>query len=198
MTIKRFDKQAFNGFTIVELLVVVVVIAILASVTIVAYNGITVRAANVSRMAELRQWEKIFDQYYVLNGAYPALSTGYGNYCLGTGFPTQDEVNQQATGGNVATSNNPEGYCRDLKWASTRHEVSAELNAALRTVGSLPGTENHKKLVAWGSSVGPFYTHQSNDHYLTGIFAGDTCPDGTTPGWQYGTVGIMCSLDLYK
>ena len=35
-----------KGFTIVELLIVIVVIAILAAITIVAYNGIQTRARN--------------------------------------------------------------------------------------------------------------------------------------------------------
>lgn len=38
-----------NGFTIVELLIVVVVIAILAAITIVSYNGITRQAAETKR-----------------------------------------------------------------------------------------------------------------------------------------------------
>ena len=38
------DKHNKNGFTIVELLIVIVVIAILAAITIVAYNGIQTRA----------------------------------------------------------------------------------------------------------------------------------------------------------
>lgn len=195
MTI-RLHKHVNYGFTIVELLIVIVVIGVLAAITIVAYNGITVRAANISRMAELRQWEKIIVQYHVLNGSYPVPSTGYGNYCLGTGFPNQAEVNLKAGVSDKATSNNPEGYCRDLSWAATRHEVSAEINTMLRTIGSLPGAENHKKLVAWGASVGPYYTYQANDHYLTGVFAGATCPEGTTEGWHYGTEGTMCKLDL--
>jgi prepilin-type N-terminal cleavage/methylation domain-containing protein len=40
----KSNTQAQRGFTIVELLIVVVVIAILAAITIVSYNGITNRA----------------------------------------------------------------------------------------------------------------------------------------------------------
>ena len=43
-----------NGFTIVELLIVVVVIAILATITIVAYNGIVGRAKSVAIANSLR------------------------------------------------------------------------------------------------------------------------------------------------
>ena len=55
-------KSKSQGFTIVELLIVVVVIAILAAITIVSYNGITNRAnasaaassaATVQKKAEL-------------------------------------------------------------------------------------------------------------------------------------------------
>ncbi len=44
-----------NGFTIVELLIVVVVIAILAAITIVAFNGIQQRANNSSVMSDVDQ-----------------------------------------------------------------------------------------------------------------------------------------------
>ena len=58
----KSKSQAQKGFTIVELLIVVVVIAILAAITIVSYNGITNRAnasgaqaaaASVQKKAEL-------------------------------------------------------------------------------------------------------------------------------------------------
>lgn len=42
-----------SGFTIVELLIVVVVIAILAAITIVSYNGITSRAQESAQMTAI-------------------------------------------------------------------------------------------------------------------------------------------------
>lgn len=58
---KLKDKASRSGFTIVELLIVIVVIGILAAITLVAYNGIQNRAksaqyqsdaANIVKVAE--------------------------------------------------------------------------------------------------------------------------------------------------
>ena len=47
-----------SGFTIVELLIVIVVIAILAAITVVAYNGIQERANSSKAKADLSQLAK--------------------------------------------------------------------------------------------------------------------------------------------
>lgn len=59
-----------SGFTIVELLIVVVVIAILAAITIVSYNGIQQRAktsASLSTVDTVRNkvlvWQNLMDSY---------------------------------------------------------------------------------------------------------------------------------------
>lgn len=47
-----------KGFTIVELLIVVVIIAILAAITVVAYNGIQQRARTSAQKSELSQLQR--------------------------------------------------------------------------------------------------------------------------------------------
>jgi type IV pilus assembly protein PilA len=63
------NKQ--KGFTIVELLIVVVVIAILTAITIVSYNGIQQRARASAAQALAKQSSTKIAAYYVLNNSYP-------------------------------------------------------------------------------------------------------------------------------
>ena len=63
-----------RGFTIVELLIVIVVIAILAAISIVAYNGIQDRAKNIRVQSDIKQVATLIEMYYAQEGTYP--STG--------------------------------------------------------------------------------------------------------------------------
>jgi len=62
-----------DGFTIVELLIVVVVIAILASISLVAYNGIQQRAFNSSVISSARNTIALIKAYQTTYGSYPSL-----------------------------------------------------------------------------------------------------------------------------
>lgn len=68
--------QKQKGFTIVELLIVIVVIAILAAITIVAYNGIQNRSKDASMRSAVSQVGKKILAYAPLNNdSYPAEGT---------------------------------------------------------------------------------------------------------------------------
>ena len=81
-------KSNKTGFTIVELLVVIVVIGILAAITTISYNGITKRAAEVAIASDLEGAAKQLNIYKVENGTYPTANTcpivGTGTICLKT------------------------------------------------------------------------------------------------------------------
>ena len=68
------------GFTIVELLVVIVVIAILAAISIVAYNGIQNRSKDSKVSSEVSHVKKAIELYKIDNGIYPSLGTDDAGY----------------------------------------------------------------------------------------------------------------------
>lgn len=84
-------KRKHSGFTIVELLIVIVVIAILAAITIVAYNGIQQRARDSQRQSDVKTIVKALELYYVDNGQYP--SSGCAIACsVNTSWSTTRDV----------------------------------------------------------------------------------------------------------
>ncbi len=71
---KMSAKQ--TGFTIVELLIVIVVIGILAAITIVAYSGIQAKARDAQRKEDVAQIAKALQLYGVDKGNFVSSSGG--------------------------------------------------------------------------------------------------------------------------
>lgn len=72
MTTPNITRRRQRGFTIVELLIVIVVIAILAAISIVAYTGIQNRAHDSAVQQDLRQLGTAFELFQAEHGYYPA------------------------------------------------------------------------------------------------------------------------------
>lgn len=85
-------KKHVSGFTIVELLIVIVIIGILAAITIVSYTGITARANSASLQSDLANASKKLAMYFAEYSTYPtSINTSTGcpiapsandNYCI--------------------------------------------------------------------------------------------------------------------
>lgn len=69
-----------KGFTIVELLIVIVVIGILAAITIVAFNGVQERARYTTMQSDITNIEKAVLAYQAVHGSYPYPTGHTGNY----------------------------------------------------------------------------------------------------------------------
>jgi len=73
MSFMQLKQQ--RGFTIVELLIVIVVIAILALISIVAYNGMQQRSRDSIRKQDITALEKALELYYIDKNEYPPTGT---------------------------------------------------------------------------------------------------------------------------
>lgn len=74
-------RKTINGFTIIEMLVVITVIGIIAGITLVTYNGIQQRARTSQTVNAATQWIKGLMMYKARNGGLPTMSS-----CLGSGY----------------------------------------------------------------------------------------------------------------
>jgi type IV pilus assembly protein PilA len=70
--------QAARGFTLIELMIVVAIIGILASLAIPAYLDYTVRAKATEIVMMGRRDTDVLREYYHLNGTFPADLTDIG------------------------------------------------------------------------------------------------------------------------
>lgn len=69
--------QKQKGFTIIEIIVVIAIIAVLSSIVMVNVGNARAKARDARRKSEMRGLQKALVMYYAANGSFP--STG-GNY----------------------------------------------------------------------------------------------------------------------
>lgn len=147
----RTSKE--TGFTIVELLVVIVVIAILATISAVVYSGAQARARDSIRKNDLAEIKKALFLYNVDKGTWMDMGSGCGyegdgngwvNYTDGgpdysksimnclveAGYVSRDF--KDPTGGVQSTSS--QGYAYMRYWCDWAETVRVYLYAKLETL----------------------------------------------------------------
>lgn len=98
-----------QGFTIVELLIVIVVIGILAAITIISYTGIQNRAYDVSVQNDLVQMSDALMENQTQAGTYPTDETGLSQIGL--------KVSRTAYGDNFVDTST--GFLYNALYCST-------------------------------------------------------------------------------
>ena len=117
-------RRTSHGFTIVELLIVIVVIGILAAITIVAYNGIQQRARITAVNSALSQSAKKIALYQVDNGSYPATGS-----LAAAGVTDSQDVSYQYTGAGST-------FCLTATTGTVSYKTTETTNP---TAGGCPG-----------------------------------------------------------
>lgn len=186
---KNMRKSA-SGFTIIELLIVIIVIGIIASISIISYNGVQTRTNNANRAAQLQAWQSVFERYKAKKGTVPFATTTANDtgFCLGTtGFPNgYDGVPR----------------CRDYLSSGSENSLRVSDNAALMAelqtvVPNLPSAQN----IPVGRTVGPYVYYRSTYIDIQGAFNGATtseCPTITTSAWSNNNGLLVCTIRLNK
>jgi prepilin-type N-terminal cleavage/methylation domain-containing protein len=108
-------SQKQTGFTIVELLIVIVVIAILATITVVAYNGVQDRARDSKISADLAVLDKAINAARVNTGNILMTITG--------STATASNCMSKAAGTDLATLNKTTDTCWTI-YALTMQRIS--------------------------------------------------------------------------
>lgn len=129
-------KNNNQGFTIVELLIVVVVIAILAAITIVSYNGITNKANASAAASTAATLQKKAELYQADKGAYPTALTQLTasadsdkSYYIASGTIKTATTNPDSTNGKNTVKVVPCGTDKGLQitwynWTSTAQVIN--------------------------------------------------------------------------
>ena len=94
-----------KGFTIVELLIVIVVIAILAAITIVAYNGLQARARASAAQSAAETMQKKIEAFNSVTGAYPVTGSSLATQLNGQSESSLNGANLNPLGAAPTSSN---------------------------------------------------------------------------------------------
>ena len=127
-------KNKSKGFTIVELLIVIVVIGILATLVIVTFTGIQQKARDSKRKTDINALDSHVEAFYASYGFYPTLADLQTSSFLSTylkGFDPSALTDPK--GGAVAASSAANHY----GYAATGTSCS---NTTATTISGTPAT----------------------------------------------------------
>lgn len=152
------NKVFQRGFTIVELLIVIVVIGVLAAIVVVAYNGITASARDAAIQSDLKGFAKSVELWKAQNGQYPAQAA----MSASMGIKVSKDMYEAGLANNWY-------YCSNT--ARTRFAVGATAQSSRAGYVYDSETGMRTEAAVWGSTTCPS-TVGSDPYFGSGAWSG--------------------------
>jgi len=147
-------KKRNQGFTIVELLIVIVVIGILALLVITTYSGIQAKARNSKRSSDVATIQTQLEAFYQNSGYYPSLSDMNSASWLSTNMKSLDtgalvDPSNPTQSKTLVASPTAKSYSYQVTDGSGASCESADTNCAKYTLtATYEGTVNGSTTVS--------------------------------------------------
>lgn len=166
-------KNKQRGFTLLELLVVIGIIGLLASIITVNLTGARKRARDTKRISDARQMQTAMEEYYGKNAKYPAT---IGDLITGQQIPMWPR-DPLAPSGTVCTANSDNCYWyASYTPSGANGPQSYHLGTSLEEMNSL--VVNQDRDCNSTSGIGCPYVSA----YTNGFTGADTAGCGGTAG----------------
>jgi general secretion pathway protein G len=120
-------RQAQEGFTLIEIMVVIAIIGLLATLVVQSLRGATDKAKRTKAMADIAELKTALDRYYIDNGSYPTSDQGLNAL-----------VNPPSSG-NIPANYEEGGYIRRIPaypWGNQYTYQSDGSNYSLKSLGA--------------------------------------------------------------
>ena len=134
-------KKVQQGFTLIELMIVIAIIGILAAIAIPAYQNYTIRSQVTEGLSLADGWKTSISEYYAQNGSFPTTST-----TVSAGAAGAIAVSGATSGKYVGSVNVGAGGAIIVVY--TGPQANAKLSVAANdTLALNPGTDTNADVI---------------------------------------------------
>jgi len=142
---RRLSSRSDGGFTLIEIMVVIFIIALLAALVVPKIIGRTEEAKKTAAMTQIREFENALSLYHLDNGSYPTTEQGLEALVKKPTLPP--EPNNYKAGGYISKiPKDPWGHPYVYLAPGTHGEFDIMSYGA---DGARGGKGNNQDIVSW-------------------------------------------------
>lgn len=187
-----------HGFTIVELLVVIVAIGILAAIIIPTYNGIQGRANDVAVQSDLSNFGKQVTAYEIENGSTLQTGVSTADFLSSLGWRASKNSYDTSVNFNLAYCQNRTATASNPNWATDANGRTNWALVARSKSGSIyyiasgqinPAKYNGSSMNFNEGNICATVISEIGTPGFSGVYHGWSAGDTTTGPWRAWTNG---------